>query len=496
MFPIIRTRSVRGIFLAATVLAVCTNSIACNGKPAEVGLTPTDNATERDSSAGQRESVAISVYNQNFGLVREVRKVALGEGRVSLEYQDVSAHIQPETVHIKSLSAADALVVLEQNYRYDILSPTKLLQKYVGKKVKIYRFNETTGKDELHEAEVLAAEQGTVLKIGDDITYGFPGRLAFPKVPANLIAKPTLVWLLDSKAAEQRVEVSYLSRQLNWKADYVLVVDQSDSKGDITGWVTLTNNSGTSYEGAKLKLVAGDVQRVSPPDMAQQPAMPPGFAGGVVGIPQFREESFFEYHLYTLQRPTSLLDKEQKQVSLLEAHDIGINKKLIFYGGQHYYRSRYGRVRSNQKVGVYLDIFNSEKNNLGMPLPKGIVRVYKADSSGAKQFIGEDRIDHTPRDEKIRVKMGEAFDVVGDRKQTDWDSLGRCNSESEWEIELRNHKDTAAQVEIYEPIGGDWEVIASSHKHTKRDAHTFTFDVQVPARGKTKVTYTVRVRWC
>ena len=476
-------------------LALCSSLIACNGKPAEVAVTPAKSVSERASSAGQRESVAITVYNQNFGLVREVRKVELGTGRVSLDYQDVSAHIQPETVHIKSLGSASALAVLEQNYRYDLLTPKKLLEKYVGKKVKVYRFNETTGKDEVHEAEVLAAEQGTVLKIGDDITYGFPGRLVFPEVPANLIAKPTLVWLLDSKAAEQRVEVSYLSRQLNWKADYVLVVDQNDSKGDLTGWVTLTNNSGTSYEGAKLKLVAGDVQRMTS-DVTTQTAAPPGWANGVVNKPQFREEGFFEYHLYTLQRPTSLLDKEQKQVSLLEAHDIGIAKKLIFYGAQHYYRGRYGRVRSNQKVGVYLDILNSKANNLGMPLPKGIVRVYKADSSGAKQFIGEDRIDHTPRDEKIRVKMGEAFDVVGDRKQTDYDRLSSCNSESEWVIELRNHKDTATSVEIYEPIGGDWKIIESSHKHTKKDSRTFTFEVQVPARGKTKVSYRVRVRWC
>jgi len=272
-------------------------------------------------------------------------------------------------------------------------------------------------------------------------------------------------------------------------------VGDDDKVGDLNGWVTLTNNSGTNYDDAQLKLVAGDVQRVQPPMSA-----PSGYAAADAPAPpprpQFKEEGFFEYHLYTLERPTSLLDKEQKQVTLLEAHDIGIQKKLIFWGADYYYRGNYGQVVSNQKIGVYLDLMNSEKNHMGMALPKGVVRVYKADKSGAKQFIGEDHIDHTPRDEKLRIKMGEAFDVVGDRKQMEWNALGSCTSESSWEIELRNHKDTSERVEVYEPIGGDWEIVQASHKHVKKDAHTFTFDVDVPARGKTKVTYRVRVKWC
>ncbi|MCA9598507.1 MAG: DUF4139 domain-containing protein [Myxococcales bacterium] len=482
-------------FTCAGLLALTT--AACGGtKPPEHG-GHTGPVSEAESSSKQRESVAITVYNQNFGLVREVRNVGLGKGRVSLEFKDVSAHIQPETVSIKSLSSADALSVLEQNYRYDVLTPQKLLEKYVGKKIRVYRYNEKTGKDEAYDAEVLAAEQGTVLKIGNEITYNFPGRFAFPEVPDNLIAKPTLVWLLDSGAAQQKVEISYLSQNLNWSADYVLVVDDKDEKGDLTGWVTLTNNSGTSYENATLKLVAGDVQRVSQQQMmdyamaetASAPPPPPA-------EPQFHEEGFFEYHLYTLSRPADVLDKEQKQVTLLDAHDIAIEKKLIFFGAAQYYRGNYGQVVSNQKVGVYLDFENKKSNHMGMPLPKGVVRVYKADKSGAKQFIGEDSIDHTPRDEEIRIKMGEAFDVVGDRKQTDWKTLGICASESSWEIELRNHKDEAATVEVREPINGDWEILSESHRHKKEDAHTFTFDVNVPARGKTKVTYRVRVRWC
>ncbi len=481
---------------AAAFAATLTLLGACGGKKpakhADDGPT-----TEKDSSAKQREKVAITVYNQNFGLVREIRKVNLGKGRVSLEYQDVSAHIQPETVHIRSLSDAGALSVLEQNYRYDLLSPQKLLEKYVGKTVKVYRFNEKTGKEDAFDAEVLAVEKGTVLKINGEVTYNFPGRFAFPEVPKNLMAKPTLVWLLTSGIPRQRVEVSYISQNLSWNADYVMTVDNKDKVGDLTGWVSLTNNSGTSYENAELKLVAGDVQRVrNEMNRAQYAPMEEAEVSAGEDAPQFSEEGFFEYHLYTLARPTDLLDKEKKQVTLLSARGIGVKKKLIFFGKQHFYRGRYGQVMKNQKVGVYLDIDNTEDNRMGMSLPQGTVRVYKADKAGAKQFIGEDRIDHTPRDEEIRIKMGEAFDVIGDRKQMDWTTLGPCASESSWEIELRNHKDEGIRVEVMEPIAGDWEIVQESHRHIKEDSKTFKFDVKVPARGKTKVTYRVRVRWC
>ena len=481
----------------ALAVSVCM-SIAALGLVSPIGDAAAQAPTTKISRADGRKKVSITVYNQNFGLVREVRKVAVGQGKVALEFRDVAATLQPETVHIKSLTDPKSLTVLEQNYRYDVLTPAKLLQKHVGKQIRVARFNKKLGKDEIFPAEVLSVASGQpVLKMANgEITYGFGGRFIFSKVPANLIAKPTLVWLLDSNKAEQEVEVTYLSRRMSWKADYVFVLDAKDTSGDLTGWVTLTNRSGASYENAQLKLVAGDVQRVS------RYRRPRGrYAMDLDGAADdngggFREESFFEYHLYTLQRPSDVLDKEQKQVTLLEAQGAKVNKKLIYYGKQYWYRSRYGQPKRNQKVGVYLDLLNSKNNGLGIPLPKGVVRVYKADGSGAKQFVGEDRIDHTPRDEKIRIKMGEAFDVVGDRKQVSWHPLGHCTSESAWEIELRNHKDSAVQVEIFEPIGGDWKVLKASHKHTKKDSRTFTFDVAVPARGKTKITYSVRIRWC
>ena len=474
-----------------TVLAGVAVAVPAIAQTAQKQAAPAFHSTQAD-----REDVAITVYNSNFGLVREVRNITVAPGRSELEFGDVAEQIQPETVNIKSLSAANSLRVLEQNYRYDLLSPAKLLEKYVGKRVRVYRWNEKTGKDDAYDADVLSVSNGTVLKINGEITYDFPGRLAFPEVPKNLIAKPTLVWMLDSQAPKQKVEVTYLTQNLNWKADYVFVINDADTLGDLTGWVTLTNQTGTSYENAKLKLVAGDVQRVTPPGNYEYAKSDRAYAPAASAAPQFKEEGFFEYHLYTLERPTNLLQNEQKQVVLLDAKNIGVNKKLIFFGQQYYYRGSYGQVMSNQKVGVYLDIENKEANHLGMPLPKGIVRVYKADKSGAKQFIGEDQIDHTPRDEKLRIKMGEAFDVVGDRKEMDWKTIGSCGGESTWEITLKNHKDTAVEVEDYEPIGGDWEILSSSIPSTKKDANTFTFDVKIPARKDVKITYRVRIRWC
>jgi len=474
-----------------TLLGATLSGAALAQAPAQAPVA----SSTKVSGDADRKQVTITVYNQNFGLVREVRELKdLGTGRVALEFRDVASTIQPETVAVKPLGGGFS--VLEQNYRYDLLSPDTLLRKYVGLGVRAYRYHESTGKEDVVDAKLLSVEGGPILQIGKEITFGYPGRLAFPELPPNLIAKPTLVWLVDSKQPKQTVEVSYLARGMTWKADYVFVVNENDTKGDLVGWVTLANQTGSSYRNAELKLVAGDVNRVREEvamDMSTR-AMEKAAQGAPGG--GFREEGLFEYHLYTLGRPTTVLDKEQKQVTLLEAQNIGVRKRLIFFGEQYFFRGQYGELPKNQKVGVFLDFENAEKNRLGMPLPKGVVRVYKADKSGSKQFVGEDSIDHTPRDEQVKIKMGEAFDVVADRKQMEWRALGNCVSESAWQIELRNHKDENVKVEIREPAGGDWTIVESSHPATKEDASTFTFDVNVPKRGKTQAKYRVRVRWC
>jgi hypothetical protein len=448
----------------------------------------------RRSGADQREKVSITVYNQNFGLVRETRTIDLLRGATDLEFRDVAEQIEPYTVSVRTQDGR-RLRVLEQNYRYDLLSPDQLLKKYVGRKVTVYRWNAAKGVDEPFEAEVLSVNQSPILRIGNEITYGFPGRLAFPEIPADLIAQPTLVWTLDGDPGRRELEVSYLTKGMSWRADYVMVVDDADAKGDLTGWVTLDNTSGASWRNAELKLVAGDVQRVRE-DLAKSMGQVQAMRAVAEAAPAMTEEGLFEYHLYTLQRPTDVLNNEQKQVTLLEASGIALRKRLVLAGNPYGYRSQVGDMTSNEKVSVFLEFTNSEANQLGMPLPKGIVRVYKADKSGAQQFIGEDQIDHTPRDETLRIKMGEAFDVVAERRQMQWQVAGRCESRSTWEIELRNRKDEPVEVDVMEPVGGDWTVEQSSHPWERVDAQTFRFRVAVPARDTTKVSYQVRVKWC
>jgi hypothetical protein len=478
----------------ALALGVAGLALGCASGPAK---TPSgEPPVAKRSTAAERQKVAVTIYNSNFALVREERRLSLAKGRVELAFADVSAHIQPETVHLRALDAPSSLEVLEQNYRYDLLTPEKLLEKYVGKRVKVVRYNEKLGTDEVKVADVLSVENGPTLRIDGEVTTGFPGRFVFPEVPPNLLAKPTLVWLLASGVVHQRVEVSYLTSDLSWRADYVLVLDAEDASADLTGWVTLTNGSGTSYDDAELKLVAGDVQRVTPPPLPEPMEDEERPVAPAPAPPPFKQESMFEYHLYTLGRRTDLRDKETKQVTLLEAHGVKVEKKLEFRGTDYWYRGVYGELPKNQKVGVWLDFVNEEKSGLGMPLPKGTVRVYKADRSGAQQFVGEDAIDHTPRDEKVELKLGDAFDVVADRKQTDWKALGTCSSESAWQIELRNHKDTAETVHDLEPVNGDWEILQSSQPAMKKDAQTFEFVVPVPARGAVTITYRVRIRWC
>jgi hypothetical protein len=326
---------------------------------------------------------------------------------------------------------------------------------------------------------------------------GYYGNLVLPSLPENLVSKPTLVWLLrNTKPAPQRIEASYLTGGINWKADYVMVINAADNRSDLTGWVTIDNKSGATYKNAALKLVAGDINRAPEAPRARRALeLAAKAASGNMADRDFKSEGFFEYHLYTLDGRTTIKDNQTKQLSLLTATDVPVDKHFIFYGAADYYRTQYGMPISNQKVGVYLELKNSKENRLGMPLPKGKVRVYKADTSGSQQLIGEDWIDHTPKDERIKIKMGEAFDVVGERVQKDWKRIAPNLYEIEWEISLRNHKQEAVTVEVVEPMPGDWEVIKASHPHEKPQAFTALWKIPVPKDGSAKLSYRVRVRW-
>jgi hypothetical protein len=455
-----------------------------------VQISPAEPVT---STSKDQQDMAVTIYNSNIGLVKDTRLIDIKPGRVELMFMDVAAMIDPTSVHIRSLADGDGLSILEQNYEYDLLSPQKLLEKYVGKTVSLVTVDPETKKEEIVEAVLLSTQGGNIFKIGDRISIGHPGRILLSRIPENLMAQPTLVWLLENKSSRpQKVEASYLTSGITWKADYVAVLNQSDTRTDLTGWVTLDNKSGATYPNALLKLVAGDIHRVQPEVRVERMA---ARAAAKEAAPQFKEEAFFEYHLYTLDRRTTIKDNQTKQMTLLDANQVPVEKLFIFSGAPQYYYSRYDQRSGKQKVGVFLELVNSQKNNLGMPLPKGTVRVYKQDKDGSLQFIGEDEIDHTPKDEKFKLKIGEAFDVVGERIQTDYKRLADNLFEVAFEVSLRNHKNENINVLVEEPIPGDWEMLSNTHPYEKVTAHLIRFNVPVAKDQETKVRYRIRFRF-
>ncbi|HXQ27066.1 MAG TPA: DUF4139 domain-containing protein [Candidatus Acidoferrales bacterium] len=443
--------------------------------------------------------LSVTVYNSNLALVRDVRQIRLQAGVAPLRFEDVAASINPATVHFRSLTDPTKLSVVEQNYEYDLLDPQKLLQKYVGRELTLVR-PETDGgttKWVQTKAVLLSDNNGPVWKIGDEIVTGMGAdSYRFPDLPNNLYSRPTLVWTLDNRGADaQRVEASYLTSNMNWNADYVLTVARDEKSADLDGWVTLVNNSGAAYTNARLQLVAGEVHRTQPQYPADREVMSKAMVAGVPA-PQFQQEGFSEYHLYTLQRRTSIQDKESKQISLLTGTGVPVEKYLQVEGQPYYYRNPQGIGNAiPQPVKVFYRFKNDEKSGLGMPLPAGTVRVYQADSKGGAQFAGEDTITHTPKDETLRIYVGNAFDVVCERKQTDFKKLASNLYELEYEITLRNHKDGPVTVEVREPIGGDWDIVNSNFKWTKLDATTIGFTIPVVKDGTSTLDYRVRVKW-
>ncbi|MBI3324523.1 MAG: DUF4139 domain-containing protein [Candidatus Omnitrophica bacterium] len=444
------------------------------------------------SSAEDQLGVELTVYNGSLGLVKDTRRVSLPAEEGEMQFMDVAASLMPETVHVKSLNHPGELSVLEQNYEYDLINEQKLLDKYVGKQVKLIEVNEYQDRKTPIEATLLSNNGGPIYKIGNEIYLGYPGLKVLPEIPANLIARPTLTWQYRNNAkTPHQIEVSYLTNNITWKADYVLAVNADDTAADLSGWVTLDNKSGAAYRNAKLKLIAGQVNRAEQEVYAQTKyAMEASLASGA---PQFQEQAFFEYHIYDLQRPTTVKDNQTKQISLLEAQGVGVRKELLVYGIQNMFTYRFEPQTPKQPVAVYLVFKNAKENKLGMPLPEGVVRVYKQDAKESLQFIGEDRIQHTPKDEEVRLKMGEAFDVVAERRQTDYKRITNHIHESAWEVTLRNHKEQDVTVGVIDPVIGEWTVLESSLPPKKLDAFTLRFDVPVPKNGETKLTYRVRV---
>ncbi|HVO03152.1 MAG TPA: DUF4139 domain-containing protein [Candidatus Cybelea sp.] len=452
-------------------------------------------ADEISVGTDQQTGIAVTIYNSDLALIRDQRKVDLKAGENEIAFVDVSAGIRPETALLTA--AGGGLTVTEQNFDFDLLTPQKLLEKSVGSTIRVIRTNPTTGADTSEDAKVLSVVNDmAVLQIGDRIETAIPGRLVYSTVPANLRARPTLVTkAIADKAGPTDLALAYLSKGLSWQADYVASLSVDEKTIDLNGWVTLTNQSGVTYKDAKLQLVAGQVNQVQP--MMQREALADQTAPMAAAAPKMVEEQAFEYHLYRLDQPTTIKENQTKQVALMAASGVPVVKQYLITNAANVwgrYSSSFGEA-DRINATVKLKFVNDEKSKLGMPLPKGVVRVYKADSQGEAVFVGEDSIDHTPKNEDISLTMGQAFDITARAKQTDFEQISDRIFENEYEIELKNAKADKVSVDVREAIPGDWKMIKESQPHQKLDSQTAGWLVDVPANGSAKLTYRVRMEF-
>lgn len=425
-----------------------------------------------------RKSLAVTIYNSNLGVIKDLRSVDFKTGINRLEIRDVAQLIDPTSVRIDFKG-----MIIEQNYQYDLVSLDKILQKYIDKDIQLIG-----EKDELLEGKLLSSvggqivlqkKEGGLLMLPNVAKY----RFNVNSLPEGLITRPTLVCLADFKTGgKQDLELTYQTGGMNWHAEYVAVLDKDDKLMDLNSWVSIENNSGATYQNANLKLVAGDVNRVRQQPVYETNTM--DMLRTEKGAGQFEEQSFFEYHIYNLQRPTTISQNETKQISLFEAKNISINKKYLFKSGGYW-------NNSSSKIAVVVQFENKESNNLGLPMPKGKVRVYKSDGKSL-EFVGEDLIDHTPKDEKINLKIGDAFDIVGEEIQSDYKQITNKVSETTYKVTLKNRKKEDIVIDYEKYVGLNWEIKNESIKYEKKDAQNILFKVPVPAGKETVLTYTVK----
>ncbi len=446
---------------------------------------------EIETSAADQTDLCVTIYSQDMALVKERRSVTLPGGEVTLAIRDVSGRIIPET----ALLDADDLQVLEQNFEFDLLSPESILKKFTGKTIKIVREKSDTAQEETLEAKVLSSHNGIVLQTATGIETGMPGRLVFPHIPANLRTRPTLTMTVQSNQTKNRdLTLSYLTRGLAWKADYVAELNPDDDRLNLGAWVTLINTSSTDYTHARLQLVAGDIHLAPEQQFTRAKALT--MAAPAMNEDGFVQEQMFEYHLYTLGRRTTLNNNQTKQVALLQAENIPCQKEYRVSGNGLWFARNMADGVQRPKVEVMLTLDNRKASHLGMPLPKGIVRVYKADTRGMLQFAGEDRIDHTPEHGRLTLKLGNAFDITTEKRQTDFRKLpstGRdaYRFQSSHDLRIMNAKKVPVTVKIYESMAGDWRIQKESHPHKQETAHQALWEIQVPPEYQTTLTYTV-----
>ena len=454
------------------------------------------------SALAQDRGLELTVYNSNLGLVKDHRQMTLDKGLNFVRFSDVASSIDATSVHFRSLTDPDGTTVLEQNYEYDVVGSAKLLQKYLDQVItlvtedgSVYTGTLLSGSDDI----ILQASDGrvTVVKLARVREFQFPA------LPEGLITKPSLLWMLEAgTAGKHDVEVTYLTRGISWSADYVVVLNAKDDALGLNGWVTVDNRSGATYKEARLKLIAGDVNVVKQVEEKMYYDAMRGAAA--TPAPQVVEREFFEYHLYEVQRPVTVKDQQTKQIEFVSAEGVKAGKIFVYDGLGGSFYGYYGPITdatygptSNKKVNVLVEFKNSEEDGLGVPLPKGRIRVYKEDSAGGTEFVGEDEIDHTPKDERVRLYLGNAFDIVGERVQTNFKKLGERTIEESFEISIRNHKSEAVEVRVVERLfrWSEWEITSKSQDFTKLDSSSVEFRVNVPKDGEAKITYTVRYRW-
>lgn len=460
----------------------------------------------------------LTVYNGGFALVKEVREMNLSAGRQTVAVSDVAQQIEPTSVAIRSINAPGSFTVLEQNYRYDLISVQAILAKAAGQRIWLNRILPNGAKERL-EGTLMSAPfavvgsmeggsqmtyNGMVMRLDDGrILLNPTGEVEVASIPEGLISTPSLFWELEaSKAGTNQVELSYLTQGISWTADYTLSLDKDGKLGDLKGWVSMNNRSGATFKDAKLKLLAGEVQRAQPPmNRRMEFGMAMDAAAKSNG---FAEETFADYHLYTLQRPATVANNEIKQISLLEAFRVPVVKKLVldWFGnpavGDSLARSE-GTVGGTARPQVRIEFVNDEKSKLGMPLPEGTFKVFQHDSSGSVQLLGEDRIQHTPKKEKLSLVVGRAFDIVAERKQTTFEWIGSANNRRGTrrtiEIEVRNRKNAAESVTILERHGGQWKVLKTSQDWVKLDSNTMQYVVNLKPDETKTVIYTVETTW-
>ena len=458
------------------------------------GLRSSAVTVERPSTLADQRQINVTIYNSNLALIHDRRHIALERGENRIAWRDVSANLDGTSSLLESNTSPGTVSLLEQNFNFDLLRPSALLEKAVGSQVIVIHNHPLAGQPTEERAKLLSTNEGLILQYADRIeTSLYDSRIVYTSLPANLRDRPTLVLDLDSASAgSQDLDLSYLTSGLGWHAEYVGQVSANDDRLDLSGKVTLTNTSGTSYQNAHLQLVAGNVN-VPPPSPAMLQTI-----GRVTSraADSFAQENYFEYHLYTLNRPTTVAENQTKQVGFLTAHAVPIRKTLELRGVASYYRTNSTDLGAKLPISTYVS-FDNKGGELGVPLPGGLVRLYKSDSRGTSQFLGADRIDHTPKNETIRLHVGDSFDVTARKKQTNFHIVSESPAvyDTAYEIVIANAKDEAVDVSVIEPIPGEWTVLNENLVHQKSSSSTATWLVHVPAGARTTLNYNVRVKF-